>query len=115
MKKRIINILLAFTLVITGTIGASGIGVMSMISKGYSVSSSGITTIAANPPEWVAYTIGYNIQYLWAYISPTSSSNYILQQTLTTSGQSILVLCIFCILFILASFYIFRKQDLTAE
>jgi hypothetical protein len=28
MKKRIINILLAFTLVITGTIGASGIGVL---------------------------------------------------------------------------------------
>lgn len=89
--------------------------VMSMMSTSYSVSGSGVTTTMANPPEWLVYTIGYNIQYLWAYISPDSGNEYLLQQTLTTGGQSVLVLSMFCIIFVLASFYIFRRQDLTAD
>jgi len=89
--------------------------VMSMMSTSYAISDSGITTTLANPPEWLAYTIGYNIQYLWAHISPDSANEYLLQQTLTTGGQSVLVLSIFCIIFVLASFYIFRRQDLTAD
>lgn len=89
--------------------------VMSMMSTSYSVSGSGVTTTMANPPEWLVYTIGYNIQYLWAYISPDSGNEYLLQQTLTTGGQSVLVLSMFYIIFVLASFYIFRRQDLTAD
>ena len=89
--------------------------IMSMMSTSYTISDSGITTILANPPEWLAYTPGYNIQYLSAYMSPSSGNEYILQQTLTTAGQSILVLSVFCLLFILASFYIFRRHDLMAE
>lgn len=89
--------------------------VMSMMSTSYSVSGSGVTTALANPPGWLAYTIGYNIQYLWACISPDSTNEYLLQQTLTTAVQSILVLSVFCLLFILSSFYIFRRQDLTAD
>jgi len=89
--------------------------VMSMMSTSYTVSGSGVTTTLANPPEWLAYTIGYNTQYLWAYISPNSANEYLLQQTLTTAGQSVLVMSVFCALFVLASFYIFRRQDLTAE
>ncbi len=86
-----------------------------MISTSFAISDSGLTTIPANPPEWLSYTIGYNIQYLYAYISPGSANEYLLQQTLTTAGQSVLVLSVFCIIFVLASFYIFRRQDLTAE
>jgi ABC-2 type transport system permease protein len=91
-----------------------GLVIMSKMSTSYTI-SNGVTTTLTNPPEWMAYTIGYNIQYLWAYISPDSANEYLLQQTLTTAGQSVLVLSIFCLLFILASFYIFRRQDLMAD
>jgi Na+/proline symporter len=44
--------------------------VMSMMSTSYAISDSGITTTPANPPEWLAYTIGYNIQLsMGAYIT----------------------------------------------
>jgi hypothetical protein len=49
-----------------------------------SISDGG--TVIPNPPEWVAYTIGYNIQFLWAYISPNPGNENLLQQTITTTA-----------------------------
>jgi ABC-type transport system involved in multi-copper enzyme maturation permease subunit len=68
------------------------------------------------PPEWPAYTIGYNAQYLMAYISPglRESSTY-LNQTLTNATQSVLVLAVYCAVFIAISFLIFRRQNLTSD
>jgi ABC-type transport system involved in multi-copper enzyme maturation permease subunit len=68
------------------------------------------------PPEWPAYTIGYNAQYLMAHISPGlgESSTY-LNHNLTTVTQSVLVLAAYCVVFILVSYFIFRKQNLTND
>ena len=68
------------------------------------------------PPEWPAYTIGYNAQYLMAHISPGlgESSTY-LNQTLTSATQSVLVLAVYCAVFIAISYFIFRKQNLTGD
>ncbi|MDD3678088.1 MAG: ABC transporter permease subunit [Dehalococcoidales bacterium] len=72
--------------------------------------------VTTAPPEWPAYTIGYNAQYLMAYISPGlgESSTY-LNQTLTNATQSVLVLAAYCVVFILVSYFIFRKQNLTSD
>jgi ABC-type transport system involved in multi-copper enzyme maturation permease subunit len=70
----------------------------------------------ANPPEWLAYTITYNAQYLLGYIAP-DSTNYgdYLKYTITDTTQSILTLLVFCGVFILISVIVFRKQELTIE
>lgn len=71
---------------------------------------------AANPPEWLAYTITYNAQYLLGYITPDSTiyGEY-LNYTITDTTQSILTLLAFCAVFILISYFIFRKQELAME
>ena len=68
------------------------------------------------PAEWPAYTIGYNAQYLMAYISPGlgESSTYF-HHNLTNVTQSVLVLAAYCVVFILVSYFIFRKQNLTND
>jgi len=69
-----------------------------------------------NPPEWLSYTIGYNTQYLLGHLSPTSSYGAtFLNHTLTDLTQSVLVLAGYCAVFILISFLIFRKQELSSE
>ncbi len=68
------------------------------------------------PPEWLAYTVGYNAQYLMAHISPGlgESSTYF-NHNLTNVTQSVLVLTGYCVIFICISFLIFRKQNLTSD
>ena len=68
------------------------------------------------PPEWPAYSIGYNAQYLMAHISPGlgESSTYF-NHNLTNVTQSVLVLAVYCAVFIAISFFIFRKQNLTSD
>lgn len=69
-----------------------------------------------NPPEWLSYTIGYNTQYLLGHLSPASSYGAtFLNHTLTDLTQSVLVLAGYCVVFILISFLIFRKQELSRE
>ena len=69
-----------------------------------------------SPPEWPAYSIGYNAQYLMAHISPGlgESSTYF-NHNLTNVTQSVLVLAVYCAVFIAISFFIFRKQNLTSD
>jgi hypothetical protein len=81
------------------------------------ISDSGVEFgTVANPPEWLAYTVTYNAQYLLGYIAP-DSTNYgdYLNYTITDTTQSILTLLAFCTVFILISCFIFRKQELTIE
>jgi uncharacterized membrane protein len=81
------------------------------------ISDSGVEFgTVANPPEWLAYTITYNAQYLLGYVAP-HSTNYgkYLNYTITDATQSILTLLAFCAVFILISFLTFRKQDLAIE
>ena len=81
------------------------------------ISDSGVEFgTVANPPEWLAYTVTYNAQYLLGYIAP-DSTNYgdYLNYTITDATQSILTLLAFCAVFILISFLVFRKQELTGD
>jgi|LSQX01.3.fsa_nt_gb ABC-type transport system involved in multi-copper enzyme maturation permease subunit len=81
------------------------------------ISDSGVEFgTVANPPEWLAYTITYNAQYLLGYITPDSTiyGEY-LNYTITDTTQSILTLLAFCAVFILISYFIFRKQELAME
>jgi ABC-type transport system involved in multi-copper enzyme maturation permease subunit len=81
------------------------------------ISDSGVEFGAvANPPEWLAYTVTYNAHYLLGYIAPDSTTyREYLNYTITDTTQSILTLLAFCAVFILISFLIFRKQELTIE
>jgi ABC-type transport system involved in multi-copper enzyme maturation permease subunit len=110
----ILFVWICFTVLLTVLFRSSTVGIITSFLfldiEGYVIMS--ITT--DNSPAWAAYTIGYNTQYILAYVAP-GTSDYLLEQNLTTCGQSVLVLSVYCILFILAAFYIFRRQDLAAE
>jgi ABC-type transport system involved in multi-copper enzyme maturation permease subunit len=91
-----------------------GLAISGSATSTYNVELGQWVTTA--PPEWPAYTIGYNAQYLMAHISPglRESSTY-LNQTLTNATQSVLVLVVYCAVFIAISYFIFRRQNLTGD
>ena len=75
-----------------------------------------ITDSSDIPPEWLSYTIGYNADYLIGFLAPKSrDGTTFLNHTLTDLPQSVLVLAVYCIIFILISYFIFRKQELSRE
>jgi ABC-type transport system involved in multi-copper enzyme maturation permease subunit len=69
---------------------------------------------ASNPNSWLGYTISYNVTYLFELISPSPVNDGIFNSLSTNPLQAVTVLSLYCGLFILASFLVFRRQDLTS-
>ncbi len=69
---------------------------------------------ASNLNSWLGYTISYNVTYLFELISPSPVNADIIHSPLTNPLQAVTVLSLYCGLFILASFFVFRRQDLTS-
>jgi ABC-type transport system involved in multi-copper enzyme maturation permease subunit len=70
---------------------------------------------ANNPAAWQGYTLSYNTIYLFNHISPSAANAGVVQSALTNPAQAALVLGLYCVLFILTSFIIFRRQNITAR
>jgi ABC-type transport system involved in multi-copper enzyme maturation permease subunit len=69
----------------------------------------------SNPTALLGYTLSYNTIYLFNHISPSIADAGVVQSALTNPAQATLVLGLYCVLFILTSFIIFRKQNITAR
>ncbi|MFZ7104974.1 MAG: ABC transporter permease subunit [Peptococcaceae bacterium] len=104
-----------FSTLLKSSIAGMIAGVLYLQVEIYTLRTFVNNSLAANPPEWVTYTIGYNANYLLAHISPDSLFGTYLNQNLTNTTQSVLVLAGYCIVFILISYFIFRKQELNRE
>lgn len=67
-----------------------------------------------SPPDWLGYTIGYNVQYFWNLVSPPLVSTGATQEWFTTWQQATGVLGLGSIVFTIATLYVFRRQDITS-
>ena len=91
---------------------SSAVGVIAGVML-LTVESTFVSTLAiGSPPGWLAYTAGYNNQYLWAYVTHNSAGQEVLSQSLTTCGQSVTLLAIYTVLTIAVGFIVFRRQNL---